>query len=175
MAEGRLVVDRGGVVDVDAVLLAVLPAVTEAEELLPERLAADGVGAGQAVPDDHVEVPLVLLVDGLQVALLVCDLGVEDLDHGSQPLDLVVLREHRGDVGVLNALDFLEVALELGLLLPLERLDLHLPLLDLCPELHENPLVLNSELVVVILDDLCFRIVLLVPLQGLPVSHLPEP
>ena len=91
LAEGRLVVDRGGVVDVDAVLLAVFTAVAQPEELSPERLAVDGVRAGQAVLDDHIKVPLVLLVDGLQVALLVCDLGVEDLNHRSQSLDLLVL------------------------------------------------------------------------------------
>lgn len=72
-------------------LLAVLAAVAEAKQLLAQGLAVQGVGTSKAVLDDHVEIALIFFVDGLEVALFVCDLGVEHLYHRSQPIDLLIL------------------------------------------------------------------------------------
>lgn len=92
LAEHGSVFDRRGVVEVAGVLLAVLAAVAEAKQLLAQGLAVQGVGTSKAVLDDHVEIALIFFVDGLEVALFVCDLGVEHLYHRSQPINLLILR-----------------------------------------------------------------------------------
>ena len=155
-------------------LLAVLAAVAEAKQLLAQGLAVQGVGTSKAVLDDHVEIALILFVDGLEVALFVCDLGVEHLYDRGQPIDLLILGKQSCDVGVLDALDLFEVVLQLGLFFALECLDLQFLLLYLCAELDKYPLMLDPELVVVFLEDLRIRAVFRMVFQGFSVSLLPE-